>query len=143
MLRVIIISISSFFLSLSSFSQRKSEELVGYYSPADNNSIFKFYKSGDKYYGKSVWMKRPARLDSLNPDKTKHNHKILGSILAWDFVYDGKHTWSKGHIYNANTGKTYKAKITRDKNNNLVVRGYVGVQLVGKSEYFVKVDFKE
>lgn len=143
MLRLIILSISLFFISLPSFSQNKPEELVGYYLSPEKNSIFKFYRSGDKYYGKSVWMKHPNRLDTLNPDRTKRNKKILGSILVRDFIYDGKNTWNKGHIYNANTGKTYKAKITRDKDNNLVVRGYVGVQLVGKSEYFVKVDFKE
>lgn len=109
----------------------------------EKNSIFKFYKSGDKCYGKAVWMKRPSRLDSLNPDPSKRHRKILGSVLLWDFIYDNKNSWTKGHIYDANKGKIYKAKITRDKDGNLVVRGYVGVQLIGKTEYFVKVDFKE
>lgn len=109
----------------------------------EKNSIFKFYKSGEKYYGKAVWMKRPSRLDTLNPDPSKRNRKILGSVLLWDFVHDNKNSWTKGQIYDANKGKIYKAKITRDKDGNLLVRGYVGVQLIGKTEYFVKVDFKE
>lgn len=124
-------------------AQDKADHVIGYYMSPEKNSIFKFYKSGDKYYGKSVWMKLPHRLDTLNPDKNKRHRKIIGSILVWDFIHDGKNTWNHGHIYNANTGKTYKAKITRDKDHNLLVRGYVGVQLIGKTEYFVKVDFKE
>lgn len=143
MSRIFFITLSLFFLLFRSSAQTKTEEIVGYYLSPEKNSIFKFYKSGNKYYGKSVWMKHPERLDSLNPDKSKRNKKILGSISVWDFVYDDKHTWNHGHIYNANTGKTYKAKIIRDKDNNLVVRGYVGVQLIGKTEYFVKVNFKE
>lgn len=124
-------------------AQDKIDNITGYYMSPEKNSIFKFYKTGDKYYGKAVWMKRPSRLDSLNPDPSKRSRKILGSVLLWDFVYDNKNNWTKGHIYDANKGKIYKAKITRDKEGNLVVRGYVGMQLIGKTEYFVKVDFKE
>ncbi len=139
----LLIVVSFFFYSAQSLSQTGANEILGYYMSPEKNSIFKFYKSGQKYYGKLVWMKNPARLDTLNPDKKKHHSKLLGSLIAWDFVSDGKHSWNKGHIYDANSGKTYKAKITRDKDNNLILRGYVGVQLIGKTEYFVKVDFKE
>jgi uncharacterized protein (DUF2147 family) len=58
-------------------------------------------------------------------------------------VYDGKNTWTKGYLYDANKGKTYKSKITRDKNGNITVRGYIGISLLGKTEHFTKVDFTE
>lgn len=137
------LTLSLLFFSLALFSQKDNQELLGYYSSPGGESIFKFYKEGDKYFAKPIWMKRPERLDELNPNKSKRSRKILGSVLLWNFEYDGKNTWSKGHIYDANKGKTYKAKITRDKRGNLVLRGYVGVALFGKTEYFVKVDFKE
>jgi uncharacterized protein (DUF2147 family) len=137
------ITLSFLFLSLFLFAQKNKEELLGYYSAPGGESIFKFYKLGDKYFAKSVWMKRPWRLDELNPEVPKRKRKILGSVLLWDFEFDGKNSWSNGHIYDANKGKIYKAKITRDKEGNLLVRGYVGVKLIGKTEYFVKVDFKE
>lgn len=129
--------------SFSLFSQENNEELMGYFSSPGGNSIFKFYKNGDKYFAKPVWMKRPERLDILNPDTTLRHRKIIGSVLLWDFEYDGKNTWTKGHIYDANKGKTYKAKMTRDKHGNVTLRGYVGIKIIGKTEYFVKVDFKE
>lgn len=131
------------FFGFSLFSQLNADEILGYYMSPDESSIFKFYKSGNKYFGKSVWMKRPSRLDTLNPDVSKRTQKILGSVLVWDFIYDGKNNWSKGYVYDANKGKIYKSKITRDEKGNLIVRGFIGVTVIGKTEYFVKVDFKE
>lgn len=138
-----IITFSILFSSFFLFSQSNKEELVGYYSAPGGLSIYKFYKQGNKYFAKPVWMKRPERLDEMNPDKTKRSRKILGSVLLWDFEFDGKDSYTKGHIYDANKGKTYKAKITKEKNGNMIIRGYVGVKLIGKTEHFVKVDFKE
>ena len=138
-----IITFSLLFSTFFLFSQNNKEELLGYYSAPGGESIFKFYKQADKYFAKPVWMKRPQRLDELNPDRSKSTRKILGSVLLWDFEFDGKNTWTKGHVYDANKGKTYKAKMTRDKEGNIALRGYVGVRLIGKTEYFVKVDFKE
>lgn len=137
------LTLSLLFFSLALFSQKDNQELLGYYSSPGGESIFKFYKEGDKYFAKPIWMKRPERLDELNPDKSKRTRKILGSVLLWDFEFDGKNIWTNGHIYDANKGKTYKAKITLDKKGNLSLRGYVGVALFGRTEYFVKVDFKE
>jgi uncharacterized protein (DUF2147 family) len=136
------ITFSFIFFSLCLFSQNK-EELIGYYSAPGGLSIFKFYKEENKYFARPVWMKRPQRLDELNPDKSKRANKILGSVILWNFEFNGKDTWTNGHIYDANKGKIYKARITRDKDGNMSIRGYAGVRLIGKTEYFVKVDFKE
>lgn len=132
-----------FLISLSCFAQSEADEILGYYMSPQENAIFKFYKSGEKYFAKPVWMKHPERLDTLNPDKNLKTRKIIGSVLVKDFVFDGKNTWSKGTVYDANSGKTYKSRITRDKDKNLLVRGFVGISVFGRTEYFVKVDFKE
>ncbi|MBN8692950.1 MAG: DUF2147 domain-containing protein [Bacteroidetes bacterium] len=131
------------FLSFQFTLPAQNHEHLGYFMSPQENSIFKFYKQGEKYFAKIVWMKLPERKDTLNPDLNKRSLKILGSIPVYDFIFDGKHTWYKGHVYDANTGKTYKSKITRDEKGNLIVRGYIGLSILGKTEYFVKVDFKE
>jgi len=131
------------FISFQFTLPAQNHEHLGYFMSPQENSIFKFYKQGEKYFAKIVWMKIPERKDTLNPDLSKRSLKILGSIPVYDFIFDGKHTWHKGHVYDANTGKTYKSKITRDEKGNLIVRGYIGFSILGKTEYFVKVDFKE
>ncbi|HRD38348.1 MAG TPA: DUF2147 domain-containing protein [Bacteroidia bacterium] len=124
-------------------SQNKANDILGYYMSPSGKSILKIYENNGKYYGKPVWMKEPEMLDSKNPDVSKRNQKVFGSNAIRDFVFDGKDTWAKGYIYDPNNGKTYDCKITRDEKGNLNVRGYIGISLIGRTEYFVKVDFKE
>src|ERR1051326_718140 len=117
--------------------------IVGYYMSSDKTSIFKFYKSGDKYVGKLVWMKHPERKDTMNPDISKRNQKLLGSILAYGLIYDGKDKWTGGFVYDATKGKTFQCEMMRDEKGNVEMRGYIGVPLLGVSEFFTKVSFKE
>lgn len=124
-------------------AQNKANDILGYYMSPSGKSILKIYEMNGKYYGKPVWMKEPEQLDSKNPDVSKRNQKVFGSNAIRDFVFNGKDTWEKGHIYDPNNGKTYDCKITRDEKGNLNVRGYIGISLIGRTEYFVKVDFKE
>ncbi len=135
------IIISLFFFAYT--SAQKKKDVVGYYRSADNTSIFKFYKSGEKYVGKLVWMKHPERLDTMNPDATERNKKLLGSILAYGLIFDGKNQWKEGFVYDATKGKTFSCQITRDEKGNIEMRGYIGVPILGKSEFFTKVSFKE
>jgi uncharacterized protein (DUF2147 family) len=125
------------------FSQNKAEDILGFYMSPSGKSILKIYESNGKYHGKPVWMKNPEKLDVKNPDKTKQSQKIMGSLIIRDFVFDGSKTWNKGFIYDPENGKTYDCKITRDEKGNLNVRGFIGVSLIGRTEYFVKVAFKE
>ena len=124
-------------------SQNKANDILGYYMSPSGKSILKIYENNGKYYGKPVWMKEPEMLDSKNPDVSKRNQKVFRSNAIRDFVFDGKNTWAKGYIYDPNNGKTFDCKITRDEKGNLNVRGYIGISLIGRTEYFVKVDFKE
>jgi uncharacterized protein (DUF2147 family) len=124
-------------------AQNKASDIVGYYMSPTGKSILKIYENGGKYSGKPVWMKEPEKLDTNNPDKSKQGQKILGTDVISNFTFDGKDTWKGGTIYDPNNGKTYDCKITRDEKGNLNVRGYIGISLIGRTEYFVKVDFKE
>ena len=135
--------ILSFLFFTCSFAQKNSKDLVGYFQGAEKNSIFKFYKSGEKYIGKLVWMKRPERKDTMNPDVSKRHKKILGSIVVYGFIYDGKNIWKGGYVYDANKGKTYQGIIIQDEKGNITMRGFLGIPILGKSEYFEKVNFKE
>lgn len=124
-------------------AQKNPESIEGYYMAPQMNSIFKCYISDNKVCAKPVWMRYPNRKDSLNPDKEKRNSKILGSVVCWDFIPDGSDCWTKGYIYDSNSGKTYRGKITRDEKGNISIRGYIGFSFIGRTEYFVKVDFNE
>jgi uncharacterized protein (DUF2147 family) len=57
----------------------------------------------------------------------------LGMKLLTDFTPSGEGEW-KGQIYNRENGKTYSALMTHPAPDQLVIRGYVGLPLFGKTQ---------
>ncbi len=138
-----IITLLSILIFTSSYSQNKAADIIGTYMNPDADAILKIYETGGKYFGKLVWTKNPANLDSNNPDVSKRSQKRLGLVIMNNFIFDGDDTWEKGTIYDPKNGKTYDCKVTRDTKGNLDIRGYVGISLLGRTSHFTKVDFKE
>lgn len=57
----------------------------------------------------------------------------LGMKLLTDFKPSGEGEWT-GQIYNRENGKTYSALMTHPAHDQLVIRGYVGLPLFGKTQ---------
>jgi len=111
------------------------------------------YMEGDLYFGKIVWLSEPlylegdphgpageAKVDTENPDEALRSRPIEGMALMRDFRYNGNGVWHKGTIYDANNGKTYKAKLRLGDDGALKVRGYIGFSMIGRTEEWTRVD---
>lgn len=104
----------------------------------------KIFKKGDAYYGKIVWLKEPLsettgkpKTDENNPNSKYRNNPIIGLEVLKNFTYeDGK--FVDGTIYDPENGKTYKCKMTLTDDNNLDVRGYIGVPALGRTEKWTR-----
>lgn len=59
---------------------------------------------------------------------------IKGMRFMWGLKNTGDNEWSGGSILDPKSGKIYRAQITPQGNNKLLVRGYVGVSLLGRSQ---------
>lgn len=121
-------------------AQNKANDILGKYMNPTKEGIIHITEDNGKYYGKLIWIAHPENLDTKNPDPAQRGNKVLGLVILKDFVFDGTDTWSKGTIYDPKNGKTYSCKITRDEKGNLNIRGFIGVSLIGRTEYFVKVE---
>ncbi len=97
-------------------------------------------KKGDQYFGTLVWTDVPGALDKNNPDKTKRNHKVAGTVILKNFIYTGTGTWEKGTVYDPESGKTYSGKITLNKNGDLNLRGFVGISAFGRSTVWTRIE---
>jgi uncharacterized protein (DUF2147 family) len=95
-------------------------------------------KCGDKICGKITWLKTPEDLDTKNPDPAKRKNKILGMDMLWGFTFKDNE-WVGGHIYDPDSGDTYKCKMWLKSDDKLNVRGFVGVPLFGRSEIWTRV----
>jgi len=63
---------------------------------------------------------------------------ILGMTIISDMKKDGD-AWDHGQILDPENGKLYKCKMhLEDGGNKLVVRGYIGVSLLGRSQTWVR-----
>jgi uncharacterized protein (DUF2147 family) len=63
---------------------------------------------------------------------------ILGMTIISDMKKDGD-GWDHGQILDPENGKVYKCKMhLEDGGNKLVVRGYIGVALLGRSQTWVR-----
>ena len=137
------IAVISLLTALNLSAQTKADDIVGIWLTGGKEPAkIQIYRSGDKYYGKIVWLKYPeengmARLDVNNPDKSKRNQKIIGLVILRNFKFD-EDEWNDGKIYDPESGKTYSCSMSFKDNNTLKVRGYVGISLLGRTETWIK-----
>ena len=132
-----LLAILSFFSQgYTPVSNSTANEIIGFYWSPKKDAKVEIYLKAGKYYGKFVWAARP-RKDSKNPTKALQNRDLLGLEFLTGFEYnDG--VYDGGEIYDPETGKTYSCKM-RLEGNQLKVRGYIGISLFGRTEYFERI----
>jgi uncharacterized protein (DUF2147 family) len=80
-----------------------------------------------------------------NPDRRctacsgeRKDQLMLGMTIINDMKKDGD-GWAGGHILDPENGKLYKCKMhLEDGGQKLVVRGYIGVSLIGRSQTWIR-----
>jgi uncharacterized protein (DUF2147 family) len=81
----------------------------------------------------------PQYLDAQNPDAALRTRDLLGTIILKNFRFDGKNAWRGGTVYDPENGKTYKCILRLRNANTLVVRGYIGISLVGRTVIWTRL----
>lgn len=103
-------------------------------------SIVEIYEKNGLLYGKLVELleeKNKNAVCSACSGKNK-NKPYLGLVIITDLKKDGNQ-WDGGKILDPKTGKEYKCHIELEDANKLKVRGYVGVSLLGRTQYWQRV----
>ncbi|HEY0092685.1 MAG TPA: DUF2147 domain-containing protein [Archangium sp.] len=107
-------------------------------------SVVTIYEEGGKLFGKIEKLFREPN-EEQNPlcDKCEgalKNQPILGMVILRDLKKDGDE-WSGGTILDPANGKTYKCKIAvEDGGKKLKVRGFIGIALIGRTQYWVRAE---
>ncbi|HPC86431.1 MAG TPA: DUF2147 domain-containing protein [Smithellaceae bacterium] len=113
------------------------DRLLGIWITPEKDRI-QIYKTGERYFGKpAVQPGQAQRLDVNNPDPAKRGRSLADVLILENFIYeDGE--WSRGKIYDPKNGKTYSCVIRLKGENEIVIRGYVGISLFGRSETWTR-----
>lgn len=127
-----------------------ADRLIGVWEPSNGKARVKIEKIGAKYYGKIVWLKEPndpntnqPKVDKNNPDESLRTTPLKGYRMLKDFSYKGKDEWSEGTIYDPENGSTYKSIIKMKDANTLEIRGYIGVEALGRTDVWKRLEVKK
>lgn len=73
-----------------------------------------------------------------NKDKPILGMRVMQHLIA---SKDAPNQWQNGDILDPNNGKTYRCSIQLVENGQkMIVRGYIGVPLFGRTQTWIKVD---
>ena len=144
-----------FFLSLltimhvsNTASQNNSDAIIGQWMTTDNKIEVEIYKRGDEYKGRIIWLddsndkSRPmnTRTDKNNPNPALRTRKLIGLVVMTGLTYNvEQNDWHGGQIYDPESGKQFSAKAYLTGNDYLKIRGFVGLEFLGKDLSFKKI----
>ncbi len=139
MKKLIALLIISFCFVNAGHSQAVTKDAVlGEWLAESKDGKVLIYKQGEKYFGKISWGKDgPDKKDIKNPDEKLRSQSIVGSVILKGFDFTGKY-WENGTIYDPLSGKTYSCTIKMEKSNELKIRGFVGISLLGRTTIWTR-----
>jgi len=125
--------------------QAQSQSVIGKWKTIDDvtgkpKSIVEIYEKSGKIYGKVIEI-----LEEQNKKRTctecsgdDHNKPVLGLMIIKGLTKEGNE-YSNGKILDPKTGKLYKCFITLEDKDKLKVRGYIGISIIGRTQYWHRV----
>ena len=122
----------------------RAETPIGLWETGESH--IEIYNCGDLLCGRIAELDEPLdaegkpKTDENNPDPALRTRPILGMDLIAGFSRKSDTQWVKGRIYDPRDGKTYKCKMSLQKDGTLEVRGYVGLSLFGKTVVWTRIE---
>ena len=128
-----------------------SDDILGTWLNQKQDAKIEVFKCGNGYCGKIVWLKIPTypadskegtpgtpKVDTKNPDAGRKKTPIMGMQIMEGFQFVGDNLWKNGKIYDPDNGKSYSAKATLVSHDQLDLRGFIGISLIGRTEKWTR-----
>lgn len=147
------VNVLGFFFALilsTAFSALSAQSPVGTWKSIDDDtgkerSLIEIYEKDGKIYGKIVKL-FPFPDDDPNPvcdecdeDDPRYMKPIIGLEILQGLEKDSDKEWEGGEILDPKNGNVYSCYIELQKADKLKVRGYMGVALLGRTQYWYRV----
>ncbi len=127
------------------------EGVIGTWKTADGRALIDIYRCGERICGRVAWLRDPTfpaddregmagrpRTDRHNPKPDLRDRRVLGLQIMEGFTREGDNRWVGGTIYDSDTGRTYKSRMTLIAPNRLELHGYIGIPLFGRSSVWIR-----
>lgn len=119
---------------LAQSTQEKA--ILGTYFAPKKDAKIEIYEKGGRYFGRFTWLEIGDK-DINNPDPKLRSRDLLGMTFISNFRYEDEE-YVDGKIYDPQTGDTYDC-IMWLEGTDLMVRGYMGFSMFGRTETFTRV----
>lgn len=141
----------------SSALAQNGADVYGLWLTESTNAQVEVYRCADPakgpVCGKVVWLRNAVNADLTpaasieevrdvkNPEPSLRDRRIMGLEFLSGFkpAEDEPGTYESGKIYNGEDGETYSARIKLEAPDRLVLRGYVLMPMLGKSQTWTRV----
>lgn len=123
-----------------------SQSVIGKWKTIDDEtgdakSIVEVFTKSGKIYAKVVEILEPANKNRLctNCSGEDKNQSILGLTIIKGLTKDGSE-YNSGEILDPKNGKLYKCALSLVSKDKLKIRGYIGFSLLGRTQYWYRVN---
>ncbi len=131
---------------IGAVSAQSKDDVLGRWITVDDKtkkvrSVVEIYKQGNKAYGKIVKLVRSPEEDpdphctACDEDDPRYNKRVTGMVIIEDMEWDDD-IWDDGEILDPKSGDVYDCKFKVIKDGKLEVRGYLGLSLLGRTQYW-------
>jgi hypothetical protein len=112
---------------------------------ADAHVRIYFDAEAERWFGKILWLKdhptddddEEEWKDINNPDPRLRDRPLLGLVILKNFRQRSANLWT-GTAYDPESGKEYNGTLRLKDANTLLVKGYVGIRLFGRTETWTR-----
>ena len=112
---------------------REPDAITGTWVVEEKDAHVEIYKHDDRYFGRLSWLKDAGEEKPAEKREPKmHETPKVGMVIVRDFRFNGR-DWRGGTLYDPTDGKSYKGIIRLDGKEQLHVRGYLGISLLGRT----------
>lgn len=123
-----------------------SQSILGKWKTYDDQtgtskSIVEITERNGKIYGKVIKLLNPkmANMRCKDCPGTDKDKPVVGiEVLKGLSKNEGK--YDRGKILDPSSGKVYKCSIHLEGKNKLIVRGYIGIAALGRSQTWTRVE---
>lgn len=123
--------------------QVSAQDIVGQWETYDDKTnekkaVIKIYKEQDLYYGKIIEkFTGPQDATCEKCEGSKKDAPIIGLVIIENIQKDDD-SFEGGTILDPESGDVYKCYLKLVNDNKLKVRGYLGVSLFGRTQYWLR-----
>lgn len=110
------------------------DDLLGEWVNEDANARIEFFKTGNTYNAKIIWLAKPQnengaqKVDKNNPVKKLRNRPILGMVILTGLQFSSNDLmWIGGKIYSPEKGVTVDCKIRLINKNEFALIASKGI----------------